>query len=52
MIGDKFSRARRPDPGNLAERYKGFVSLPKMLFPEDGARNIEAELHANDDLGL
>lgn len=36
-------RSRQADPENFSERYKGIVSLPKTLFPEDQARNLEAK---------
>jgi hypothetical protein len=43
MIRNMTYRPRDPNSDDLEERYRGFVSLPKMLLARDEARNLEAE---------
>ena len=52
MIRNVPYRSRNPDADDLKERYRGFVSLPKMLVPEDEALNLEAERWVAEDKRL
>lgn len=48
MVGATANRLRDPRSDNLEDRYRGFVSLPKMLLEPDEARNRESERIATE----
>ena len=49
MIRTLSYRPGNADSEDLKERYRGIVSLPKVLFPDDEARNLEAARWAAED---